>query len=195
MTDTLTPWGYDVTGTLPDILTLDEFNTLTGNRWAADPLAAQAVTAASDAVRNYCGWHVAPAMACTVRAVGGGRVLNLPWRGMRSVESVTVCGTVVPSTAYTWAQNGIIRRLDGFYWPHRWDIEVKATAGYDTPAILKQVCAQIAGNAIAAPMGVKEEHAGQVGITYNAAGGIAGGVTLTARDMACLDAFRVVGVA
>ena len=71
-------------------------------------------------------------------------------------------------------------------------ITVTAVAGYDTPAILKQACAQIVGNALAGPLGVKEEHAGQVGITYANAGA---GVTMTSAVCACLAPYRVEEVA
>lgn len=190
----LTPWGYEVED-LPAILTIEEFNTLTANRWASDPLAEQAVTAASAAIRNYCGWHVAPALKCTATVPGGGRMLHLPFMGVTSV-AVSVEGVEIPSTAYDWLREGIVRRIDGLWWPCRWgSVSVTATAGYEADAILKQVVVQLAGNAIAAPLGVKEEHAGQVGISYNTTNGIAGGISLTARDMACLDIYRVEGVA
>lgn len=191
----LTPWGYEVTD-LPDILTVEEFNGLTGNKWATDPMAVQAVSAASAAIRNYCGWHVAPSLTCTATVMGGGRMLHLPFMGMTACNAVKVEGVTISPSAYEWRREGILRRVDGFYWPPKWGaITVEAVAGYEADAILKQVCAQVAGNAIAAPMGVREEHAGNVGISYNASGGIAGGVTLTARDMACLDVYRVEGVA
>lgn len=190
----LTPWGYEVEY-LPAILTIEEFNTLTANRWASDPLAEQAVLAASAAIRNYCGWHVAPAVTCKATVPGGGRMLHLPFMGVTSV-SVSIEGVELPSTAYDWRREGIVRRIDGLWWPCRWgSVVVEATAGYEADAILKQVVVQLAGNAIAAPLGVKEEHAGQVGISYNTTNGIAGGISLTARDMACLAPYRVEGVA
>lgn len=191
----LTPWGYEVSS-LPDIMTLEEFNEATGNAFATNAALPLALSAASAAIRNHCGWHVAPALTCTATVYGGGRVLDLPWMGMTAVASVTEEGTVLDPSRYDWRAEGLIRRRDGFYWPERWgSVVVTATAGYTADAILKQVIAQLVGNAIAAPAGVREEHAGDVGISYNAADGIAGGLTLTARDAACLTTYKIEGVA
>ena len=201
MTQTMTPWGYSVEGTLPPLLSVTEFNTLTGSRWANDPMLSTTLAAASQAIRDFCGWHVSPSLTCYATCYGNSRLLHLPFRGVSAIAKVEINGVELPSTAYRLdaRQLGEVYRTDGYYWPcFGWtDIEVKATAGYPATImpVLSQVLVQLVSTSLASPIGVKEEHAGQVGITYNAPGGIAGGVTLTDRDMACLAPYRVEEVA
>jgi len=192
----LTPWGYEIAlpnGTnLPDILSEAEFNTLTGNRWQNDPMARQAVAAASQAVRNWCGWHVAPNEPCSSVESGCGRMIHLPVMGLTAVTEIKENGITLNSASYEFNRQGIIRRVDGLMWPDRWGgITIKYNAGYEADAILKQVVTQLAVNAIAAPYGVREEHAGNVGQTFNTIDGIAGGISLSQRDIACLAPYRL----
>ena len=193
----LTPWGYEIVlaqgQAMPDLMTVEQFNAATGNRFASNDSLSIAIAAASSAIRNHCGWHVAPALTCKVKTWGGGAYLFTPWMAMSAVSSVTQNGVALDSSAYDWKSNGVIRRTDGFFFADfPWNtIEVTATAGYETiDPLLQQVIVQLVGNALAAPLGVREEHAGNVGITYNQTGsGMTGGVTLTARDEALLEAY------
>ena len=196
MTATITPWGYAIDGAIPDIITVAEFNQLTANRFAADPMLSTTISAASAAIRDYCGWHVAPAVTCIAGVYGGSRLLHLPFRAVSSITKIEENGVELDPSTYALDPRGLgeIARKGGFFWCGLdWNtITVTAVAGYDTPAILKQVCAQIVGNALAGPLGVKEEHAGQVGITYANAGA---GVTMTSAVCACLAPYRVEEVA
>ena len=193
----LTPWGYEIVlsqgQSMPDLMTKAQFNTATGSQFASAEGLDIALAAASSAIRNYCGWHIAPALTCKAKTWGGGAYLFCPWAAMSAVASVTQNGVALASTAYDWRSSGVIRRTDGFFFADfPWNtIEVTATAGYDTADnVLQQVIIQLVGNALAAPLGVREEHAGQVGISYNQTGnGMTGGVTLTPRDEALLEVY------
>ena len=193
----LTPWGYEVVlgqgQTMPDLMTKAQFNTATGSQFATAEGLDIALAAASSAIRNYCGWHIAPSLTCKAQSWGGSRYLFCPWMAMTAVASITENGVTLDSGRYDWKSNGTIRRRDGFYWcDANWNtIEVTATAGYGTvDNVLQQVIIQLVGNALVAPLGVREEHAGQVGITYNQTGaGMTGGITLTPRDEALLEAY------
>ena len=75
----LTTWGYTLADAdaLPPLLTLSEFNALTANKYAGDARIEPNINAASMAVRNYCGWHIWPALACALserQLLGNGRV-------------------------------------------------------------------------------------------------------------------------
>ena len=193
----LTPWGYEIVlaqgQTMPDLMTKAQFNTATGSQFVSAEGLDIALAAASAAIRNYCGWHIAPSLTCKATSWGGGRYLFLPWAAMTAVASVTENGVTLDPARYDWAAKGVIRRRDGFYWcDAAWNtIVVTATAGYDTvDNVLQQVIIQLVGNALVAPLGVREEHAGQVGITYNQTGnGMTGGITLTPRDEALLEPY------
>ena len=196
MTQTLTPWGYSVEGTLPDLVTVSEFNTMTGNRFASDPMLSTTISAASQAIRDYCGWHVSPSMTAYATCYGGSRALHLPFR-CSSITKVEENGVELPSTRYRLDARGLgeVYATSGFWCGLAWnDIEVTAVAGYDLTSmpLLKQALVQVVGSALAAPLGVKEEHAGQVGITYSNSGG---GISLDSRVCSCLNAYRVEEVA
>ena len=196
MTQTITPWGYSVEGALPDLVTVAEFNAMTGSRFASDPMLATAISAASQAIRDYCGWHVAPQLTCHARCYGGNRMLHLPFR-CSSVTKVEENGVELAPSQYQLDPRGLgeVYRRSGFWCGLSWNvIEVTAPAGYDLAAmpLLKQAVAQVVGGALAGPLGVKEEHAGQVGITYSNPGG---GVYLDSRVCSCLNAYKVEEVA
>ena len=62
-----TNWGYNLTGeitALPDLISTEEFATYTANKYAGDTRIASEIKAASQAIRNYCGWHIYPSEAC-----------------------------------------------------------------------------------------------------------------------------------
>ena len=86
-------------------------------------------------------------------------------------------------------------QLQGGRFPRRFrTVEVTISHGYEAAEVpdLAQVIRQVVVNAAVSPMGVLRESAGSVSIEYSTTGaGIAGGVSLLARDMAILDAYRI----
>lgn len=178
----MTPFGYEM-ASYPDIITQQEFNTMTGNRFSGNSAVPSAISAASQAVRGYCNWHITPRFSCTYRGTALGNQIWLPFAFIESVTSVKDGSTTLPSTDYEFMRQGKIRKKTG-YFTEQWDgVEVVAVAGVSDDPLLKSIVAQIVANAISAPAGVREEHAGDVGITYNQTGtGVSGGVTLLARD-------------
>lgn len=192
MPETMTDWGYSVEGeSLPLLISVSDFRVLVPGLSATDAQLSAVLAGVSAAVRNHCGWHVAPALACTYVGNGEGRLLMLPAMGVSSVTSLEVCGGEVDSARYEWTAAGMVRLL-GDVFPDAWrSVECKYTAGFTSTAI-GQVVAQIASNALVAAPGVREEHAGQVGITYNQTGsGISGGVSLLARDVEMLAPYKL----
>lgn len=198
MTAITTPWGYAIDGAIPDIMTVAEFNAATANRFSADPMLPTTLAAAQAAIRDYCGWHVAPSATCIASSWGGTRVLHLPFRAVSSITKVEENGIELPPTAYALDPRGLgeVYRRGGYFWCGLgWNtITVTAKAGYDLAAapMLAQALVQLVSSSMAGPLGVKEEHAGQVGITYANAGA---GVMLTPQVCACLDPYRVEEVA
>lgn len=62
----LTPWNYEVTRTLPPIIGVEDFDKITGGAMSATTEQKEAVLASvSQAIRDHCGWHVAPNVKCT----------------------------------------------------------------------------------------------------------------------------------
>ena len=193
---TTTPWGYDVEtdeGRLPPLISVDDFQALTGSTFDDEARVEAAIDAVSMAVRNACHWHVAPALECHHVTQGPGRVITLPAMAVQDVTEVTECGE--PVEGVEWLPDGFVRKPCGRRWCPSWrSVEVAYTAGYDLATLpdLGQVVAQIVSNAIAASPGVLNERAGDVEIHYNqAASGVAGGATLLRRDLAMLAPYRL----
>ena len=57
----LTTWGFTLTGgdTLPDILTEDEFNIMTAEKFAGDIRIASELKASQSGIRSFVGWDLA----------------------------------------------------------------------------------------------------------------------------------------
>lgn len=177
--------------TIPELLSVSEFHTMTGNKFASDSRVASTLQGVAQAVRNYCGWHIAPIATCKAYLTGdGGAVLPLPSLAVSAVAKVSENGIELDPCCYQFKRLGFIRKDSP--WCEGWDsIEVVFSSGFDDAAAIKSIVCQIASNNLAAPAGVREEHAGNVGIAYNqTASGVSGGITLLERDKEVLAPFR-----
>lgn len=191
---TNTPWGYEIDGELPPLIDTAEFSTITGGVFSSSSeRVAVMLQAVSAAIRDYCGWHIAPALPCSYLGNADGHLLVLPAMGVTDVSAVSVerGGEFVPLDNYEWTSAGMVRLRCGVF-PDTWrGVRCEYVAGFDS-ASLGVVVAQIAGNALAASPGVADERAGNVSITYNRTGdGVTGGVSLLPRDMALLAPYRL----
>lgn len=161
----LTNWGYEIDSeSLPDMLTVEEFNAATGNRYAAQDVEGQ-IHAAQSAIRDWCGWHVYPELSCTFTddSLPRKRVIQLPATHVSAVGSATVDGVEVSSKA---KRNGLVR-LDVPTCTDEWEtIEVTYTAGVQDASVIKDLIIHRVVHAFAVPAGVQSETAGGVSITY-----------------------------
>ena len=136
------------------------------------------------AIRDYCGWHIAPAVDETFTVDSeGGRVLQLRTLRLNSVTSVTENGTAV--TEFEWSQDGSLRRE---CWTDRYrGVVVVANHGYDIiPDSLKTVVLDAVSRAVSVPAGQQPEKIGP--FEY---GGSQGGVQFFAHETAVLDRYRL----
>lgn len=190
----ITPWGYEVDGDLDPIISIDEFNERTGNAYADNPRAEGAVNAASQAIRNYCGWHICPEVDCTAYPIGDGKLLRLPAGYVPDVSNVEEGETALTTGEYEWRRDGLLRRTCWKNWSNSWSgIKVDYTAGYDpdaVPDLVEAVCS-IAAGVLAVSAGVISESADGVSISYSSnASSIAAGLTSQMRS--ALEAYKVV---
>lgn len=188
-TRTRTPWGYYVEGDLPALMSIEDFQTITGGVMSSstDTISAT-LDAVSAVIRAYCRWHVAPVLECAWQGDADGRLIQLPAMGVSTVHSVQVGG--LPA-GHSWRESGLIRldRPVRDAWGQRCQVEY--AAGIDDEQ-LAAVVSQLAVNALVAPAGVMREQAGDVSITYNqTATGISGGIRLLASDKALLNPYRL----
>lgn len=176
----LTNWGYTMTETdqLPDMLTVEEFNTFTANRYNGDVRVPKDIKAASSAIRNYVGWHLYPSAACElnllmndrrVTIVGSDLLIQLPAKFVTAVSSVMIGETAYEN--FSFETNGILQiydvSLQGLkrYTP----ITVEYTAGVSDSMMdgVKELVAHRVTHAAASSNGITSEAAGGVSVTYN----------------------------
>jgi hypothetical protein len=176
----LTPWGYTLVdlSTLSSIITTENFNTATANKYATDSRVASALQSASQSVRDFCGWHLAPSTLCEfsttffdrrVTRVNGDLLVQLPARFVSAITSLKIDGN--DCTTFVLEHNGILRIYDapGGLYPYS-PIVIKYTAGLpDTLSVsLQAVVVNRAVKILTANNGVQSETAGGVSISYNA---------------------------
>ena len=176
-----TIWGYTITDaeSLADMLTVEEFNNITANKYAGDARIEPNIDAACAAIRNYCGWHVYPVQACSMTErilAGNGRIkrsgadilIQLPATFVSTPVTVTIDG--VPFDDYDLAPNGILRLFDVGWMTRRTQITVTYTAGLSAGMMdsIKELIAGRVNHALAQPYGVQSESAGGVSVTYSA---------------------------
>ena len=177
----LTTWGYTITDadSLPAMLTVDEFNTMTANKYAGDVRIPDNIAAASMAIRNYCDWHMFPSQACSlsetalfengrIKQIGCDVVIQLPATFVTGVTSVTINGEAW--TDYSISANGILHLFDAGKLSRKSQIVVNYTAGLSDGMMagVKELIAHRVTHALASSAGVQSETAGGVSITYSA---------------------------
>lgn len=188
----MTPWGYEMDSITP-LLSVSAFNTMTGNVYATNPRVETALLAASQAIRNYCGWHISPSASCTAYPAGGGHVLRLPATCVSGITSVTEDGAVLPAEDYEWRRDGLIRRRVCRWTPNWNGLTVVYTAGYAAGAApdLVEAVRAITEGVLSVAAGVSSESADGVTISYSAnASSIAQSLTLSQK--AALAPYKVV---
>ena len=174
----LTTWGYELTDVdvLPDIISTEEFNTYTANRYAGDTRISPGIKAASLALRNRCGWHLSGSLSCKIswtitnRSIiryGNDLLIQLPTRFVTGITSVSVAG--VAYTDFSFQTNGILTVYDVAISDRRDLVEVVYTAGFTDTSAIKELVAQMVTMTLAKSYGVTSEAAGGVSITYNSA--------------------------
>lgn len=215
----LTPWGYVVDAqTLPDFLTVDEFNAFTGNKFQGDPRIAASIPGACASIRNYCSWHISPNLHCGLfinmkdlrdAFVGSDLLIQLPATHVTSIEKIildavynveedTYIGEEVDANDYDIGMGeGLLRIYDVGPRCRRSKIFIHYTAGFDDTNIpvIKEIAANNVSHAVANSYGVNSESAGGVSVSYSSAwAGRASASALADDTREVLDSYRARGV-
>lgn len=197
----ITQWGYTLTDadTLPDMLDDEEFDALTDSKYAGDTRLEPMLKSAQAAMRDYCGWHIYPSMACEYESdsIDVSRVIQLPAKFVTAIESVTINGVALDSSSYHLKRNGLVM-LDAPACGESWnDIVIEYTAGYseDQIAAIQELIAHRMVHAMAMPFGITSESADGVSVSYSqAASNNNRSSQLSQSDKWLLEPYRVVGV-
>lgn len=193
-----TAWGYMVAhdsddqtwNGVPPLISRTDFNKATGNRWSTDTDMVDMVLAAvSQAVRNFCGWHIAPNLPCVYVAYGlEGKIAKLP---SLMVTSCVLEDDEGNESDVEWQPRGLVKAA-GRWNPSWGKYAFRFDSGYESDAMLSQIIVQVASNHMAAAPGIREEQAGAVRLSYNQmANGVSGGVTLLDREQMLLAPYRL----
>lgn len=170
------------------LVSVTEFSAWTGGKVkSSDPRVLPLLEGATQALRNYCRWHIAPVITETVTLDGpGGRLLQLDTLHVRDVTEVVADGvTLTPDEQYRWSALGSIQRVD-WYWPDTYrSVRVSFEHGYDVADVpdVAQIIRQACAVALSSPMGATREQAASLAVTWaTTAPGVAGGLSLLERD-------------
>lgn len=189
-----TPWGYEIKESMDPLLSEERFHTITNNAFAGNQRVGQALLAASQVIRNYCGWHICPSMDCEAEPMGDGNVRRLPAGYVSEIEDVYEKGEITPSLEYEWRENGLIRKNGCGRWATGWKaVKVVYKAGYEIEAVpdLAEAVAAITAGVLSVTAGVTSESADGVSISYSAsASSIA--AALTSQQKSALEPYKVV---
>ena len=176
----LTTWGYTLTDTdeLEDMLTFNEFDEFTARKYHDDVRMLPNIRAVSQAVRNYCGWHVYPSSACKMETtffdrrvtfVNRNLLIQLPAKYVTAVSSVKIDG--VEYEAFVADPNGLLKvyGVDVINLQESSPVVVEYTAGLPDALMgsIKELAAHRITHALASSGGVQSETAGGVSITYS----------------------------
>ena len=155
------------------------------------PFLDVALIAASEAIRNHCGWHIAPVVE-QVQYAGGRGTVFLPTRRLTALLSVVNDGTVLDVGSIDFDED--TGQVFGRYWStRRRGLVITYTHGLDdVPEFIKDLTLQVAARALGSPLGVVREQSLASSITWaTTAAGVAGGTVLMEHEQEMLAAYRV----
>lgn len=123
------------------------------------------VSAASDAVTDFCGWHIAPNQTETLTVDGSGtQIQPLPTLYLTGVTALTEAGTTVDVSRLDWSAHGVLQKRSGALWTSRRQ-GVVATVQHGLAAppgwLVTMVCAMAARAFIGAPAVARESSGGE----------------------------------
>lgn len=155
----------------------------------SDPLTKFFLGAATEAVRNYCGWHVFPVREETLILDGpGGHLLVLPTGKLLDVVSITELGETV--TDFEWSADGKLRKR---CWTERYRaISITVRHGHSSAQDLLSTIYAIASRAASSPSGAIQDTAGPFTLVHaQISSGVAGGLGMLAHEQAILDRYAL----
>lgn len=203
----LTNWDYTITGTdsLAPLLSYNDFNIMTANKHVGDERVENELRAASAAIRNYCGWHIAPSETCEMSSSffdkrvsqnGSAVFIQLPARFVSAISSVKINN--VEYTSYVFDTNGLLKVYGVGAWLPEWaPVVIQYTAGLSEQMAdgLKEVVKNRVAHTLTATDGVQSETAGGVSITYSSSWvNSARATTLADDNKETLSPYRLQGV-
>lgn len=179
-----TSWGYTLLDAddMPEILTQEEFNSMTANKYALDSRVLSAIKSVTAAVRNYCGWHIAGSQRCElvlnvqnlhITRKYSDMIIQLPYRFVSDVEKVIFNATkeddewVGDEYEFDFTYNGKLTVYDAEVCSRKSKVVIIATVGLTDTDAIKGLIASKVGHILSGTFGVQSESAGGLSISYS----------------------------
>lgn len=179
-----TSWGYTLLDAddMPEILTQEEFNSMTANKYALDSRVLSAIKSVTAAVRNYCGWHIAGPQKCElvlnvqnlhITRKYSDIIIQLPYRFVSDVEKVIFNATkeddewVGDEYDFDFTYNGKLTVYDADVCSRKSKVVIIATVGLNDTDAIKGLIANKVGHMLSGTFGVQSESAGGLSISYS----------------------------
>ena len=164
-------------------------------------LAASLTTTEADrllqaeaAVRDYCGWHIAPERADVEIVVdgSGARVLQLPTLHLTDVTGIVEDGVTVDLADVQWTEAGYLWRASGWTRNLR-GVTATVTHGFaEVPAAVQAVVQAVAQRAVQNPGSLVRKQVGPFADTYSQTGfNQSLPIALLEAEKRMLDAYRL----
>lgn len=159
---------------------------------------------ASNAIRSYLGWHLAPSRTETITVPVKQRgLIPLPSRYVTAVSSVEIADELLEADDFEWDQGGWIQTGRLYYDTSRYPTSaaswrndqaiVTLTHGYtDTPLEVKQVAFELVETTIATPVGNVSQMSTPAG--YRISLSMPAGFYLSEGQQKVLAPYRLYGV-
>ncbi len=213
---TLTPWGYIAdTEAFPNFISKAEYDLFTAGKFGADLRITANIPSASEAIRDYCGWHIYPNLTCGMlysvlnlrdAFVGPDLLIQLPATYVTGIEKIVLNAVFNSSTGFYEGDeytdydagmgNGHLKVYDVGNIDRKSKIFVKYNAGFETaPNRLKELAADRVTHSVTNPYGVSSESAGGVSVSYSGIwSGSSNASALPSDSREILEAYKVKGV-
>jgi hypothetical protein len=179
-----TSWGYTLLDAddMPEILTQEEFNSMTANKYALDSRVLSAIKSVTASIRNYCGWHIAGPQKCElvlnvqnlhITRKYSDMIIQLPYRFVSDVEKVIFNATkeddewVGDECEFDFTYNGRLTVYDAEVCSRKSKIVIIATVGLNDTDAIKGLIANKVGHMLSGTFGVQSESAGGLSISYS----------------------------
>lgn len=181
----LTNWGYSVS-TLPNILSVEEFNQRTANKYVLDSRIENTIASATSTIRNYVGWHLATNVACEIELTfddlhivrnGSDLLVQLPIRFFDSIEHIYLGARkenniwVGDECPYSFKSDGIVKIYNAPYYQRYDRLVIQFTAGLTDGLLdgLKAIITQRVAHTLSGVgmLGINSESAGGVSVSYS----------------------------
>ena len=194
----ITNWGYEIlSDSLPQIISVEEFNYITHGKYANDVRVPQTLAAVTASIRNYCGWHVAGNVECSITylfddlhitRMGGFLLIQLPSRCATEITKIMINDEEIDSF-YFLKSNGILKIFDSCSYFKT--IEIHFMSGVEDDSIKGLVVSRVI-NSLNGIYGISKESAGGVSISYSSefSAGSNPSALLTA-DKEILDLYKI----